>query len=197
MPTVVNTVGSPSSSIVFNLTSVSGIDASINTSSLSEVAVSEIHSLIQRLELEDKDGGDGGDSDIEGEEVRCHAIRKSFESEPDVEDAIQGEEFGAEVGGPKRSRMLKLTATGSTEIIGEVAEDGGSSGNNPVQLQLPKRETNWTPPAVILDKGEVPFERVVNLGGWDEYYFLPKFNKSGRYMGHFLPTGATPVPKNN
>ena len=104
LQSVVNIVGSPSAaSIVSNLTSVSGIDASINMSSLSSAgAIVEIQSLIERLELEDKDGGDGGDSDIEGEELVCHAIWKSFESEAEVEDAIQGEEFGTEVDGPKK-----------------------------------------------------------------------------------------------
>lgn len=194
-PSVVRTVTSPSASTVSGISGESSITAAASSSRSGIVTngeISEIQSLIERMELVDMNG-DGGDSDVEGDELNCcHSIRKYSEMEPDVEDAIDGEEFATEMNGPKKSRMLKLTATGSTTIIGEVAEDGVSGDNN---VKLPKREENWIPPPVKVDKGEIPFDQVDNPGGWDEYYFRPKFNKAGKYMGHYLPTGAKPVPK--
>lgn len=196
LPSIVNTATSPSASTVSGISGESSIatEASSSRSSgnVTNREISEMQILIEKMELEDLAGGDGGESDIEGDELNYHTIRKHSEIEPDVEDAIEGEEFTTEMNGPKKSRMLKLTASGSTSIIGEVAEDGGS-GNNPVHVQLPKREENWIPPPVKIDSGEIPFEHVDNPGGWDEYYFRPKF-KNGKYCGHYLPTGAKPVP---
>ena len=46
-------------------------------------------------------------------------------------------------------------------------------------------------------KGEKPFNKIDNPGGWDPYCFRAKFNKkNGKYVHHALLTGATPVPKN-
>ncbi|KAG7368548.1 hypothetical protein IV203_031291 [Nitzschia inconspicua] len=49
------------------------------------------------------------------------------------------------------------------------------------------------PPALKEDKNERPFETVDNPGGWDRYFFVPRFDKkSGLYQHHSTPTKCRP-----
>eukprot|EP00521_Asterionellopsis_glacialis_P000227 CAMPEP_0195249198 /NCGR_PEP_ID=MMETSP0706-20130129/1978_1 /TAXON_ID=33640 /ORGANISM="Asterionellopsis glacialis, Strain CCMP134" /LENGTH=359 /DNA_ID=CAMNT_0040300965 /DNA_START=20 /DNA_END=1102 /DNA_ORIENTATION=+ len=212
-------IGSPSgSSVVSNLTGESAstplygdatavtdnasATATVTKSASSAVADSSIAatsktsdalgSEIVNLELEDVEGGDSGDSDVEGEEVEFHdETVKNSETDFDVEDSTEAEDEG------DLKAMLKSTSTGGTEQTGELAEDG-SHGINSLKnnVRIPKPDPEWKCPPVRTERGEPPFESVDNPGGWNRYYFQPKFmkGKDGKYAGHFLPTGATPVP---
>lgn len=140
------------------------------------------------MEFEDEHG-DGGDSDEEGEEVEIHGAIACEEKEIDVsvEESIIPEKEGM------LKALLKVTAAGTTEFIGMIGEDGANlaiHGN----ISLPKPPPDYVVPP--LKANEPPFHEVDNPGGWDRYYFQPKRNKSGNYCGHYLPTGATPVPLN-
>jgi hypothetical protein len=89
--------------------------------------------------------------------------------------------------------MLKLTATGTTEVIGELASDGSVVGSNAYNVTIPSPPSDYVAPP--LTANEPAFADVDNPGGWDRYYFQPKkCSKSNKYAGNFLPTGATPVP---
>ena len=44
---------------------------------------------------------------------------------------------------------------------------------------------------------EIEFNTVDNPGGWSQFIFRPEFDsttKGHNYKGHFLPTGAIPMP---
>lgn len=150
----------------------------------------EIQKTIAALERMDLEAGDGGDSDEEGEEVMEHgedifSQEKMFDS--GVETAIV----------PEKDRnvkaMLKVTASGSTEFLGEINNiDGSHNLNNYGNINLFKPPSDFVVPPCRPD--EPSFAEVDNPGNWDRYYFCPKFDKSKKYVGHFLPTGAKPVP---
>ena len=72
------------------------------------------------------------------------------------------------------------------------------SDNRYKYVNIPSPDPKWTPPDVKAKKGEPEFSQVDNPGNWNRFIFQPKFDKKGtkKYSGHFLPTGATPVPPN-
>lgn len=149
-------------------------------------SMESLESLIQNLDLEDVQGGNGGDSDNEGDEVRWHGIntaREEKEFDTFVEDSIVADVEG------DRKGILKVTATGTTDFIGEI---GQSVSNVRGNITLPKPPDDYVVPPLRND--EKPFDQVDNPGEWDRYYFQPKRSKSNNYEGHFLPTGAKPVP---
>eukprot|EP00957_Ditylum_brightwellii_P018985 1428914-Ditylum_brightwellii.AAC.1 len=102
-----------------------------------------------------------------------------------VEDSVIPEKDGA------LKDFLKVTATGSTEFIGEIGENSSSLSLNR-NITLPKPPDDYVVPALRSD--EPAFNLVDNPGGWDHYYFQPKRMKSNKYAGHYLLTGAAPVP---
>jgi hypothetical protein len=61
-------------------------------------------------------------------------------------------------------------------------------------LELPGTPPDWIPPPRKFDEPE--FSTINNPGEWSEFTFRPEFNKSS-YLRHSLPTGCTPVPKND
>lgn len=149
-----------------------------------------IESMIAAMEHYDIHGGTGEESDIEGEEIEQHDMVASEAKEKDtaVEEVVKG---GDDDG--KFKCMLKLTATGTTEVIGELASDGSVVGSNAYNVTIPSPPSDYVAPPLMAN--EPAFSDVDNPGGWDRYYFQPKkCSKSHKYAGHFLPTGATPVP---
>lgn len=148
---------------------------------------------IERQINEEGNGGDGGDSDIEGDEFQLHDFhsicggdeRSDDDSHVVTESKFDGSKFGA---------ILKLTANGSTEVIGDVASDGSDAANNPYNVSIPSPSSDWVPPPVKTEKGEPQFSEVDNPGKWSRFIFKPKFKKDGQYLSHQLPTGAMPVP---
>ena len=65
-------------------------------------------------------------------------------------------------------------------------------GINDVSIPLPPDD--WVTPEPKKDKGEPIFSEVDNPGDWPSFTYRAKFDKSGKYEYHHLPTGATPVP---
>lgn len=177
-------------------------ERSATTTSTTRTPV-DVTGMIEQLTLEDREGGDGGDSDVEGAEVDIHggAVEEEDLLQYDnVEESVLEEEEGRRLKGGG-SGFLGITATGSTEVIGEIGEDGsiaiGGENNSysHIDVSLPKPPPDYVPPPLKPD--ETPFENLDNPGNWNRYYFQPKRSKQNTYLGHFLPTGATPVPKND
>ena len=67
---------------------------------------------------------------------------------------------------------------------------------------------NWSPPGkpdtynhvAKSERGEPQFSDLDNPGRWDNFSYQPKFDsreKGYKYLGHYLPTGVTVVPKNS
>ena len=64
---------------------------------------------------------------------------------------------------------------------------------------IPSPPEEWKAEDPKLELDEPFFLEVDNPGNWSQYAFRPEFhlsNKGGKYKGHFLPTGARPVPLN-
>ena len=118
------TIGSPGglSSVASTLTrnsyavEVSGI-------SQSNVSFENLCEEIEKLSLEDMNGGDGGDSDVEGEEVEVHDF---VNKDLDVESSVDFNEEG------NIKAKLKVMRTGGTVQIAELDIDDsiGSSELN-------------------------------------------------------------------
>ena len=201
VPTTV--LGSPSgTSIVSNLTSTAntanvlepGARNPAGRSSGTQVTTDERRSLeetIVALNEQDELGGDGGDSDVEGLELDLHGGKELDTREKDValEDAIVPDIEGDVKG------FLRVSAAGTADFIGEIGENSSNLEINK-NIFLPKPPVDYVVPQ--LKDGEPPFNLVDNPGGWDRFYFQPKWTKSKqgikKYAGHYLPTGAIPVP---
>jgi len=115
--------GSPSGTVISDLSSVSnlingsrgrGIDAK------EEEVHNNVEDLIAKETVFDETGGDGGDSDEEGDEVDIHS---SSQSEALAENKLNDDDGMSRDEGhdTKPSAMLKHTATGTTKFIGEVS----------------------------------------------------------------------------
>ncbi len=65
----------------------------------------------------------------------------------------------------------------------------------PPDWHPPHVPPNWTPKPVQVDKGEPPFHKVDNPGGWSGYTYQAVINKTtGEYLHHTMPSSATAVP---
>ena len=119
-------------------------------------------------------GGDGGDSDIEGEdrrefeEVALEAMEEKIQANTDDSNAVA-----------------------HTEKQYEVLLSQMTSGN---LTRLPAPPEDWVAPAPKTIKGEPSFIAVDNPGDWCEYTYRAEFDSKGRYKHHTIPTGAVPVP---
>jgi len=73
----------------------------------------------------------------------------------------------------------------------------------PPGWQAPAAPDGWKPdkPNVKLGEPRSSFKRIDNPGEWSQFTFRPKFQyvnrKAAKYLYHALPTGATPVPKDD
>ena len=161
----------------------------------------EFQQVIKSLINEDQNGGDGGDSDVEGDECEIHqqGVLSHGDTQSDSVMPSDTQLCGSEIG------MAKLTATGGTSVIGEILIDGGSTfqdGSQGYNVKIPSTPSDWRAPTVQHSKGEPLFSDVDNPGNWSPYYFRPVFcgksgkSSRGKYSHHQLPTGARPVPCN-
>ena len=160
------------------------------------------HSILVAQEIaQDNEGGDGGDSDVEGEEIELHGAEED-------EDELILEKTGvsafAEEMGTPRGILDVTNSVGDilgnvtlldTDLTGEV----GIGNMNMTHVNIPRVPRNWIAPLVHPERNEPDFEDVDNPGEWPRYCFQPKYlsrAKNARYTRHVLPTGAVPVPKN-
>ena len=161
----------------------------------------EYHAVVLSQIEEDEHGGNGGDSDVEGNEFDIHndAINHSTEEIPEYEcvEPEDKDRKGLTTG------IARLTATGGTAVIGEVSLDGSSNPNSTStspysNIKIPSAPNDWKVPTVQTAKGEPDFDSVDNPGEWPRYCYRPVFVKggkdAGKYKHHQLPTGARPVP---
>ena len=94
----------------------------------------------------------------------------------------------------------KMMSKGGKEVLGELPVDGSKGDERYKDVRIPSKPADWHPPDRKVANREPKFEDVDNPGQWDEYFFRPKFagkGKNAKYKGHFLPTGATPVKKDD
>ena len=147
----------------------------------------------------DINGGDGGDSDVEGDECLIFESDDESESESVI---VEAKDFGTSKG------FVNLTDS-SGGVVGNVIFEEGDvcraeldDSSVPKDVKIYKPPTDWTIPMTRHERGEPKFEDVDNPGNWPQYCFRPKFKKGTakgakpKYTHHQLPTGAVPVPKN-
>jgi hypothetical protein len=80
-------------------------------------------------------------------------------------------------------------------------DHGASNSGAPAEFpDVPGTPADWSPPARKVDKNEPLFGMVDNPGNWTQFTFRSEFEsaaKGGMYKQHVLPTGCTPLPKND
>ena len=146
---------------------------------------SSIHVDMSNVWEDIEETGDGGDSDVEGE--LCGDLDEAV-AEAELERRIHEHD----------NEIAQFTDRNVTILTAKEADNYGC--NIELQKYVPTPPISWTPdiPKTHLDQ-PLLFEDVDNPGDWLEYAYRPEFNtpaKGGKYKGHFLPTGATPVEVN-
>ena len=157
----------------------------------------------------DVNGGDGGDSDEEGDECLIHrdgCLNNEKEVEKEVNHDHNGNEpsFESFVFGRKKG-YVDLTNS-SREKLGNIILAEGDVSNvemakdlagKDIKIQQPPKD--WVPARAQTARGEPNFDDIDNPGGWPQYCYRPVFNsqaKTSKYKHHCLPSGAMPVPEN-
>ena len=128
------------------------------------------------VEEETNEVGDGGDSDVEGDDLAEH------------DEAMT-------------AALADRLATKADDNGNDIFEDGDNNsillkkGFDP-EINIPSIPDNWVPVAQKVDKGEPTFDDVDNPGKWCNFTFRPEFGTNGgAYTKHTLSTGAISVPK--
>ena len=162
------------------------------------------HAAIAAREMDDdQNGGDGGDSDEEGDEFQLHVA-------DDEEAELRADRVGvsafAEEGGSVKG-LLEVTNS-SGDILGNVTlypnqfeeEETGLPNMDMSHVKVPRVPDDYVMPLVKHARNEPIFDEVDNPGQWPRFCFQPKFvsrSNTSPYKCHALPTGAIPVPKNS
>ena len=138
---------------------------------------------LQTVLADIEESGDGGDSDVEGslcaeldEAVECAELEKRV-------NAFDNE-------------IVEFTDRNVT-ILND--EEMKKLEDDDLDKYVPTPPEDWVPSLRKTHKNEPEFKDVDNPGNWPEFSFRPEFlpeTKGGGYHGHYLPTGAVPVPKN-
>ena len=123
--------------------------------------------------------GDGGDSDIDGELIEeLDEARRVAK----VNNRLYKEE----------NEVAEFCDRNVTML----SQSEAAKVNNDLDKYIPSVPDDWVPGVRSSDEPE--FTTIDNPGNWNEYVFRPEYQSSNRndkkYKGHFLPTGATPVP---
>jgi hypothetical protein len=128
------------------------------------------------VEEETNEVGDGGDSDVEGDDLAEH------------DEAMT-------------AAISERLATIVDEDGNDIVDDGDSNyielrkGSHP-ELHIPGIPLSWVPAVQKVEKGEPDFDALDNPGRWCNFTFRPEFaSNGGVYTKHTLSTGATPVPE--
>jgi hypothetical protein len=119
--------------------------------------------------------GDGGDSDEEGEEILIH-----------YEARVESAEERREATDDNNSLEDK------DDNAAILARNNMNMSVDP-RMRLPEPPPEWVPPLPKVDKGEPMLSDVDNPGNWQEFTFTAKMENC-RYKHYCLPTGAVPVP---
>jgi hypothetical protein len=130
--------------------------------------------VLADVEADENEEGDGGDSDIEGEDGKefeqaaVEAMEEKLQANADDSNAVAHTE--------KQYKVLLSRMT---------------SGN---LIRLPSPPEDWVAPAPKGHKGEPEFTAVDNPGDWSQFTYRAEFDSKGQYKHHTIPTGAVPVP---
>ena len=125
--------------------------------------------------------GDGGDSDVEGDlaEELDDAVQESINENRAHIDDKEAIEFSDR-------NVIKLSPSESDKW------------RKDLEKYIPSHPDNWQRDPPKIEQGKPEFDLIDNPGKWSDFIFRPEFETSrsvrGKYKGHFLPTGATPVP---
>ena len=159
-------------------------NASIGDDTVARESNDERIKLLQ--DEDEKDVGDGGDSDGEGDGYECVTSFREGMKEVErerIEHDAQEIEHDVEVDDDDAFVCNKTENVLSTLF-------GAPKGWSP-----PGPPEDWNP-KVNSSRGEPPMDDVDNPGGWSSFTFRPMFQaKGGQYIGHAMPAGATVVPK--
>ena len=126
--------------------------------------------------------GDGGDSDVDGS--LCEELDAAYEEAEN--DRLNHQHENDIV------KFIDRNVTILTE-----SENSKRETQSKLEKYIPSQPEEWTPDSRKEEFGEPAFDEVDNPGKWCEYAYRPEFDpnsKGGQYKGHFLPTGARPVP---
>jgi hypothetical protein len=154
--------------------------------------------MVQRNIEEEMNGGDGGDSDVEGEEFIMH---KEAAVHSEAEDCIDLEEIHSDT---EHKAFVRLTASGCTDVIGTISINEEDEGNitfmdpkfSSKDIKMFKPPNDWVPANADPSRGLPSFNQIDNPGNWSSYCFKPTFEgraKDSKYKCHALPTGE-PLP---
>jgi hypothetical protein len=130
--------------------------------------------------------GDGGTSDAESDGYKCvvsfqdgmkegDSKRLSFDAH-EIESGVEVDVLDA--------------------IVCEVKDHNSKSRlyGAPPGWSAPSAPHGWDP-TINLNRGEPRFVDVDNPGKWSNFTFRPMFEpRGGKYMCHYMPAGALPVP---
>jgi len=205
-------------SVMSSMSSPPGIERQVHANDLSTEETSAIlrHDEEVRLSIEfDMTGGDGGDSDIEGDEFTFHhqAMIDAGDRSGSTPIVNISDEYDGKLKG-----YLRLTGQGGNNVVGHMnmlddedrdghersvflsGDDSESSGRriDPKKVKIFGPPQGYIPPQARNDS-EPKFEDVDNPGDWSRFYYKPAFegrSKAAPYKHHCLPTGAIPVPVN-
>jgi hypothetical protein len=126
--------------------------------------------VLADVEEDDDEEGDGGDSDVEGDDGR------EFE-----EAAVQAMEEKYQANADDSNNVLH-TAKQYEVLLSQM-----TSGE---RIRLPSPPKDWVAPAPKTIKGEPNFATVDNPGDWSQYTYRAEFKSNGDYKHHTIPTGA-------
>lgn len=158
--------------------------------------VGEYNEIVEKQMEQDRIGGDGGDSDIEGDEAVIH----SSEVVSPAEDYVEPEDNRGDAKGLVNLTNSSGGVMGSVILTAEGNVTNVETTNRLKQdVKIPKPPPDWSVPVTQEARGEPKFEDVDNPGSWPQYCYRPVFNgrsNTAKYKHHALPTGAIPVPKN-
>jgi hypothetical protein len=133
--------------------------------------------ILADVEEDQEDQGDGGGSDIEGEDGRdfeesaVEAMEENIQANADDSNAVA-----------HTAKQYKVLLSRMT--YGDL-------------IHLPSPPEDWVAPEPKTLKGEPAFSNVDNPGDWSQYTYRADFDSKGKYKHHTIPTGAVPVPLEN
>ena len=145
--------------------------------------INSIEDIVLKLEKDDKEGGDEGDSNEEGIEANDHKegiYCAVIEIEEEIDNTVQIQ-----------------TNHGSAGYVEYIKEEKGCDISDPSKIKLPSIPDDWKAKKPNTTQNEPKFTKVDNPGAWPEYCFNSAFEGKGKqrkYAYHSLPTGVTPVP---
>ena len=171
-------VGGDRSSITSPLTTVGPTSLASNDTSGVLPYTNDNEAIREAGKDADKDR-DGGQSDEEGEgadllDAHNEAWNRAYADRVTGEDELMGNNVCID---------LDRNYCESVPIMGY-----------PDGWKPPCAPDGWAPAKAGSDPSEPRFADLDNPGKWSQFTFRPKYEK-GKYSGHFMPSGATVVPK--